>query len=145
MSSRRDAGTLPEQEAQTLLEKVKAALVSIVPASRYKIEDLTRIAAIDASQVTSREAKPVSARLDLPTDQKIYLSMAQFMQTSPLLGTQLFRLDAHRGTMRVDLLESTSKSVLKSVSYSYATSEDSEITSLEDAISRDFADTASHR
>ena len=87
------------------------------------------------------EASPIRARLDLPPDQKMYLSIARFIQTSLRLGNQQFRLDAHRGTMRVDLLAPTSQLVLRSASYSYATSDDGEIASLEDAISKDFSST----
>lgn len=89
--------------------------------------------------VEPAESSPPNTRLYLPPDQKIYLSIARFLQSSPLFGTQMFRLDAHRGTMRVDLWDAESQSVLHSVSYLYRAADDAEIAALEAAISKDFA------
>lgn len=87
-------------------------------------------------------------RLSLPDDQRVYLSLARFIEDSPLLGEQLFALDAHRGVARVDLIDRSSNAVLRSVSYSYGKvlddAIDTQIEALQSRIAADFAPTASN-
>ncbi|HYS68070.1 MAG TPA: hypothetical protein VEN30_30195 [Paraburkholderia sp.] len=87
-------------------------------------------------------------RLSLPDDQRVYLSLARFIEDSPLLGEQLFALDAHRGVARVDLIDRSSNAVLRSVSYSYGKALDAaidmQIAALRSRIAADFAPAASN-
>lgn len=87
-------------------------------------------------------------RLSLPDDQRVYLSLARFIEDSPLLGEQLFALDAHRGVARVDLIDRSSNAVLRSVSYSYGkvldAAIDTQIAALQSRIAADFAPAASN-
>ncbi|MFM0758070.1 hypothetical protein [Paraburkholderia strydomiana] len=87
-------------------------------------------------------------RLSLPDDQRVYLSLARFIEDSPLLGEQLFALDAHRGVARVDLIDRSSNTVLRSVSYAYGNALDAaidaQIAALQSRIAADFAPTVSN-
>lgn len=87
-------------------------------------------------------------RLSLPDDQRVYLSLARFIEDSPLLGEQLFALDAHRGVARVDLIDRSSNAVLRSVSYSYGkaldAAIDTQIAALQSRIAADFTPAASN-
>ena len=86
-------------------------------------------------------------RLSLPDDQRVYLSLARFIEDSPLLGEQMFALDAHRGLARVDLVDPASNTVLRSRSYPYGNvtdaTIDTEVIMLQSRITADFAPAAS--
>ena len=111
-------------------DAVAATLATAFPGSIYQVEQISG---------NTHTQNALKNRLDLPRDQKIYLSLAHFIQTSPRFDDQMFRLDAHRGVARVELIEPASKSALRSRSYAYETSDEHEIVSLEAAIAADFA------
>lgn len=128
-----DATALPDRHAEigTLIE---AALSGLNCDMELSVEE-------------PRARAATRQRLSLPDDQRVYLSLARFIEDSPLLGEQMFALDAHRGLARVDLVDPASNAVLRSRSYPYGNVADatieSEIIRLQSCISTDFAPAAS--
>ncbi|AJX00620.1 hypothetical protein QHI69_19770 [Burkholderia gladioli pv. gladioli] len=119
-----------------------AEIVSLIENALAGLDCRVEPASGTASQRTASRS-----RLRLPRDQKVYLSLARFIEESPTLGEQLFALDAHRGIARINLIDAASDTVLQSRTYPYTDSTeatlDTDILVLQLRIAADFGVAAS--